>query len=509
MNKRERYSIHFINSAVFVCGAAVMVYEITGSRIVSPFIGTSTYVWTSLIGVILGALSLGYWLGGTFADKHPNVKILAGVIFAAGGAVSLTVLLKEIILAAIASTPLDLGLKAVLASLFLFAPASVLLGFVAPYAAKLRISSTDVSGRTVGRLYALSTVGSIIGTFLSGFLLIPFVGSTRTLYIIAASLFAVGISLAAFSMTRPRIAAVTLFVIAILSNEFTAFEMRRDRYFFDIDTQYSRVQIFETTEPRSGRPIRALVTDPYFIQSAVFLDSDELVFDYNKFYDIAELFKPSPRKTLMIGGAGYSYPRHYLERFPGSTIDVAEIDAEMTEIARQHFRLRDDPRMRIFHEDGRVFLNSAASDSYDVVLMDAFGSLFTVPYQLTTIEAVGQIQRVLTDDGVVIFNIGSALTGDAGRFLRAEVMTYRQVFANVYIFKVHPEFDDTRLQNFIIVASDREMRIGDESIEPDLAELLKRRVDGDIDTNDLKVLTDDLAPVEYYNSVAQTSIDRR
>lgn len=509
MDKRERYSAQLINAAVFGCGAAVMVYEITGSRIVSPFIGASTYVWTSLIGVILGALSLGYWLGGKFADKHPNVKILAGVIFAAGGAVSLTVLVKELILAAIAATPLGLGSKAVLASLFLFAPASVLLGFVAPYAAKLRISSTDVSGRTVGRLYALSTVGSIVGTFLSGFVLIPFVGSTRTLYLVAASLFILGLSLAAFSVTQPRIAAITLFVLAVLSNEFTAYEMRRDRYFFDIDTEYSRVQVFEATEPRSGRRIRALVTDPFFIQSAVFLDSDDVVFDYNKFYDLAEIFKPSPRRTLMIGGAGYSYPRHYLERFAGSTIDVAEIDPQMTEIARKHFRLHDDPRMRIFHEDGRVYLNSAATDSYDVVLMDAFGSLFTVPYQLTTMEAVREIKRVLKPDGVVIFNIGSALTGEAGRFLRAEMKTYAQLFGQVHIFKVHPELADDRLQNFIIVASDSEMRTDAGNSDEDIAKLLGRRVNHNPDAGGIDILTDDLAPVEYYNSAAQTSIDRR
>src|SRR5690606_25489409 len=145
-------------------------------------------------------------------------------------------------------------------------------------------------------------------------------------------LFITGILLGGFSATRPKIAAATLFVIAVLSNEFIAYEMRRDRYFFDIDTEYSRVQIFEATEPRTQRRIRALVTDPYFIQSAVFLDSDELVFDYNKFYDLAELFKPSPRRTLMIGGAGYSYPRHYLELFPDSTIYVAEIDPGMTDI---------------------------------------------------------------------------------------------------------------------------------------------------------------------------------
>ncbi len=162
---------------VFVCGALVMIYEIIGSRLISPYLGASTYVWTSLIGVILGALSLGYWLGGKFADKRPDIKALTSVIFLAGGLVSVTILLKDLILSFITQAPIGLELKSMFAALLLFAPASVLLGFVTPYAVKLKMSSLKDSGKTVGRLYALSTVGSILGTFLAGFFLIPFVGS--------------------------------------------------------------------------------------------------------------------------------------------------------------------------------------------------------------------------------------------------------------------------------------------------------------------------------------------
>ncbi len=452
MDTQRKSSVYVLNSAVFICGGLVMVYEITGSRIVSPFIGASTYVWTSLIGVILGALSFGYWIGGRMADKRPDVRVLAGAIFLAGGAVSLTILLKEVLLSAIGSASIGIGLKAVLASLFLFAPASVLLGFVTPYAAKLRISSLDVSGATVGRLYALSTIGSIVGTFAAGFILIPFVGSVRTLYMIAALLFAVSISLAAFSFTRSNIAILTLFVLAVSLSELSVYYLRQTAGLHDIDTEYSRVQVFQTTEPRSGRKIQALAIDPYFTQSAVFLDSDELVFDYNRYYDLAEHFKPGQRSSLMIGGAGYSYPKSYLEKYENSTIDVVEIDPKMTEIARKFFRMKDNARMRSIHEDGRVFLNSAPANTYDVVLMDAFGSLFTVPYQLTTVEAVREIDRVLKDDGVVIFNVGSALTGEGSRFFQAEFKTYQQIFPRVYVFKVHPELSDERLQNLMIVA---------------------------------------------------------
>ncbi len=177
-----------------------MIYEIIGSRILSPYIGTSTYTWTSLIGVILAALSFGYWLGGKWADKKPDIKILAAAIFIAGGLFAVTILLKDFILAIISQNSLPLELKSIIAALLLFAPASVFLGFVTPYAVKLKTKTLDETGQTVGRLYALSTIGSIVGTFSAGFFLIPFVGSTRTLYFIAGSLILLSVFIAPFAI---------------------------------------------------------------------------------------------------------------------------------------------------------------------------------------------------------------------------------------------------------------------------------------------------------------------
>ena len=134
---------YVLEVTVFVCGAVVMIYEIIGSRVVSPFIGTSIYVWTSLIGVILASLSLGYWLGGRIADKRPDIKVLALVIFIAGGAVALTILIKDVILAFVATAPAGLEIKSVLAALLLFAPGSVALGFVTPYAIRLKMHSVS------------------------------------------------------------------------------------------------------------------------------------------------------------------------------------------------------------------------------------------------------------------------------------------------------------------------------------------------------------------------------
>ena len=495
-----------LETTVFVCGALVMIYEIIGSRLLSPYIGASTYVWTSLIGVILGALSLGYWLGGKLADRKPDIKILAFVIFLAGGMVSATILLNDLILSLIAESSIRLEIKSLLGALLLFAPASVLLGFVTPYSVKLKMNSLDDSGKIVGRLYALSTVGSIFGTFLAGFFLIPFVGSQKTLYLIGATLIGLSILLVPFALTRTNL--MILFVFAVALNELKAYYLYKTNDLRDFDTEYSRVQVFQTIEPKTGRKIRALATDPYFIQSGVFLDSDDIVFDYAKFYHLLRHFKPDFKEVLMIGGAGYSFPKNYLTKYPEAKMDVVEIDPQMTEIAKSFFRLEENARLSVTHEDGRIFLNKTGAKKYDAILMDAFGSLFSVPFQLTTVEAVRQANRVLKDDGIIIFNLGAAIEGDGSRFLQAEFETYREVFPRVYLFKVNSDYTDKQLQNLIIVACKEKNSASLTSVDEEISLLLNHLYRKEFPIKE-RILTDDLAPVEYYNSFAQNSYRRK
>ena len=503
-----------LETTVFVCGALVMIYEIIGSRIVSPFIGTSTYVWTSLIGVILGALSLGYWIGGTMADKKPKASILASAIFTAGALVSLTILTRDPILALIAEAPIPLEVKSMLAAILLFAPASVALGFVIPYAVKLRTTSLADSGKTVGRLYALSTIGSIAGTFAAGFILIPFAGSIRTLYLIAALLFLIALLLAPFTASRANIGAMVLFGVAVAGSELADYAQFRLAALNDIDTEYNRIRIFETTDPENLRPLRVMMIDPYFVQSAIYLDGDDPALKYSRFYHLARHYNPDFASALMIGGAGYTFPREFLRTYPRASMDVVEIDPGMTRAARKFFGLVDDPRLRIYHQDGRMFINSGAAESYDVVFMDAFSSLFSVPYHLTTIEAVRQIHSILKSDGVVIFNLGSALTGDSGRFFQAEFATYRAVFPDVLVFQVNAKRAPEELQNLIIVARKTDSPAAAPA-DPQIAELLSHRADTAAlragapaafpaaEISNQAILTDDLAPVEYFNSLAQ------
>ena len=487
-----------LETVVFVSGAIVMIYEIIGSRILAPYIGTSTYVWTSLIGVILGSLSLGYWLGGKMADRRPSSKVLASVLFIASLLVTITLLLQEIFLFVLATFSMRLEFKAVIAALVLFAPASVLFGFVTPYAIRLKMESVENAGKTVGRLYALSTVGSILGTFVAGFVLLPFVGSVRTLYLIIAVLFALSVLLVPFKLNAKSVAVLLLFLLGIGANEFIRYSLLKYYSLRDFDTQYSRIRVWDSNNTPNRRPVRVLSTDPFSTQSSMYLDGDDMASRYLAYYHLLRHFKPDFQKTLNIGGAGYSFPKDYVKKYPGKEIDVVELDPQVTQIARDYFRLKEDENLRSFNEDGRTFLNQN-QEKYDAIVMDAFGSLFSVPFQLTTIEAVRKINSSLSDDGVVLVNLISAIEGDNSYFLQAEYKTYTEVFPNVALFRLAP--GGTGTQNLILVAS-KAPKMSFETQDAELAPLLKNRYTESIAMN-VPVLTDDLAPVEYYNSFAQ------
>ncbi|HRH41652.1 MAG TPA: fused MFS/spermidine synthase, partial [Pyrinomonadaceae bacterium] len=195
-----------------------------------------------------------------------------------------------------------------------------------------------------------------------------------------------------------------------------------------------------------------------------------------------------------------SFPKDYLRLYPDKKMDVVEIDPQMTEMARKYFKLQDHPNLQTFHEDGRVFLNQNTK-KYDVILVDAFTSVYSVPFQLTTIEAIRQMEKSLTDDGVVLVNLISAFEGEGAKFLQAEVRTYKEVFPNVYIFKPRIEKAENLAQNALLVAT-KSNKIGFDSNDEAMSVLLKNRYQKPLDLN-IAVLTDELAPVEYYNSLAQ------
>jgi len=488
--KLTKYNLEI---AIFACGAIVMIFELVGSRILGPYFGTSIFVWTSLIGIILGSLSLGYYLGGKLADKKPNINTLSIIILLAALFIGLTIFQKDILLIFLQNNIKDVKTSAVIASLILFLPPSLLLGIVSPYAAKLKLNNLNSSGVTIGNLYAISTAGSIFGTFFSGFYLIPHFGTNKLLMILSLSLIIISIILSSKNLIKTKLTIFIIIFLNLSTLSLTSNNNNQKRLFLDTDTSYNRVWI---SDNQAGNKRTLSINNEH--SSAMFLNSEELVYEYTKYYHLARHFKPDFKETLMLGGAGYSYPKDFLSKYPEAKIDVVEIDPQVTELAKQYFNLKENPNLKIYHEDGRVYLNKT-NKKYDVIFGDAFSSHFSIPYQLTTKEAVQKKYNILNDEGIVILNIISSINGEQGKFLRAEYATYQNVFPQVYLFPVRNSHNDKEVQNIILVALKSDKKIKLESTDEEIQKYLTHLWIGKIEES-MPVLTDDFAPVDYYIS---------
>ena len=486
--KIRSWSLEFI---VFVCGAVVMVLELVGTRILSPYLGTSIFVWTSLIGIILGSLSLGYWWGGRIADKWPDYKTFARIILLSALACGLIIVIKGPILS-IVSKINEIRIGSVISATILFAPASILLGMISPYAVKLKMHNLGTSGSTVGQLYAISTVGSIFGTFLAGFFLLSTMGSTNLLLAMALTL-AVVAFVADHQHKKTNLLVLGLLILQIFSIQAENKAMLAKGY-IDLDTDYTRVMVQRAEY--NGRAATFLVTNPSEIQSGSYNDNpSELMFGYSRYYALDKFLFPGFKSALLIGGGAYSYPKYFQANYPDKTLDVVEIDPIFTKLAKQYFGFIESKNVGIYHEDGRTFLNRNKKQ-YDIVYVDAFHSSYSIPFHLTTREAVSSIYRSLGANGVAIINTISAFEDEKGKFFRAEYNTYRSVFPYVYALPVTSNKKGEIVQNIVIVAMKRmipDYSNADRDTKFMLSNMWHKTIQ-----NDVPLLTDEFAPVDQY-----------
>ena len=478
----------------FIAGGVVMILEIIGSRILAPFLGTSIYVWSSLIGIILASLSLGYWWGGKLADKDPQYKTLSKLIFASAFFVGLTIVLKTPILLLSSIYITDVRIGSLIAVFLLFAPATAALGAITPYIIKLKVKELTTTGATTGNIFAISTIGSIAGTLATGFILISLLGSTKILLSLLFVLLATSFLVYPKKPWRNRVFFLILAVL--LSSSYLIIPSDITDIIIEKDTRYSHVVIFDNIDEKTGRPTRNLVTDAGGIQSKIFLDNEyEIPTTYINYFRLVKHFNPSLKRVLMLGGGAYSFANTFLYENPDATLDVVEIDGELTNLAREHFGLKDSPRLTIYHDEARRFIN-ATENKYDAVVVDVFFSL-AIPHQLTTVEAIGELDKLLTKDGVVILNLISSVNDDGGKFLRAEYHTYKEIFPQVYLLATKDPNDGEKFQNFIMVALKNNEEPKFKSINQDFNNYLANLWQRDIQ-NDMPILTDDFAPVEQY-----------
>jgi len=490
---RFRYTLEFI---AFMAGALVMIFEIVGSRIIAPYLGTSTYVWTSIIGVILASLSIGYWLGGRIADKKPSVSTLARILLLAGFGVAYALIIKDTVLPFLQAGISHLAFASLVASVILFTPGSILLGMVTPVAVRLKMNDVAHSGRTVGNLYAISTLGSIVGTFGAGFYLIPALGSELIILILACMLWILTF------VVEPRIlksfASFVFFGGAILLTlNQGATTLAAEDGVFETDTPYSYVKIYDTDHPQNGLPLTVLQLNTEMHSGRYANGDPSLAFDYTRYYHLARHFQPDISRALMLGGGAMSYPRDFVSTYPDATIDVVEIDPELPDLARLYFGYTDPERINIHITDGRVYANQT-SEQYDVILGDAFTSYYSVPYHLSTIEATKTLAQRLTDDGVMLTNIIGTLEGPSSSFLKAEYATYEAVFPYVYLVPVSSP-SRAQLQNIMLIGSKKPMPPVNDATDAEIREMLSHTL-ATYSADGLPILTDDHAPVDYYMS---------
>lgn len=505
----RRHTIGLLLS-VTLSGMAVLIIEIAATRMLAPYFGSSIFTISSVLGVVLAALSLGYYLGGRLADRRPSAVWFCGLIVVAGFSVLLLQLLNAGVLPRIAYR-LSLIDGPLLVSLLMFFLPALFLAMLAPFAIALLHAREPARGvgRASGLVFFWSTLGSIAGALGAGFLLIPHWG-------IGAIVVAVGVGLvllggAGLALTRKASAALPLsLVLAALAGGLAlrdVAETRAQGVVFAVDGRYERIVVRELA--LRGRPARVLLQDRN-VSGGLYLDDGSMAFDYTKYFDLYRLFVPELRAALAIGGGAYNVPRAILRDAPRATVDVAEIDPTLHALARRYFDLPEDARLRNHVIDGRRFLHDTA-ERYDLIFSDAYGSFVSAPPQFATREFFDLARARLRGDGVLIANFYGSLAPDTRPMIYALLKTMRAAFPQVYaVAIVGPESD--ALQNFILIghnAREPEKRIDlRRAAAMDFAypllsgvAALEMRVT-DALLAPYPVLTDDFAPVEYYAAAA-------
>ena len=463
----KKYRIEII---LFVVEAICMILELVASRVLAPYFGSSNLVWTSVIGIILASGSIGNYLGGIVADKPEVNKKFKLILVISSILIFIIPFIQTPIIEAIDTLINDIKIGAIFSTIFLFFLPSVFLGFLVPMVQKLKITNLETSGEVSGKVYALATLGGIFGTFIGGFYFVPNFGSIQILFFLAILLLVL-VPLVDFKLNIKETIFILVSII-ILAGAMYIYTNKNDELgekvlageigeYVSYDTEYSRILVFNRYY--NNELVRSFTMDSGH-ESACYVDENrrnELVFEYTKMYDLMFNSSKEIKDTLLIGGAGYSYPKHYISKFSDKTMDVVEIDPMVTDIAKKYFYLdklieeyntEESGRLKLITEDGRTYLNDNTK-KYDAILNDAFSD--TTPAEtLTTLEAVKNIKKSLNENGLYLTNIISSLEGENSKFMKAEVKTLKEVFLNVYVIPcVSKDILDVP-QNNMVIATD-------------------------------------------------------
>ena len=535
-----------LNVIVFACGAALMALEIVAARVLAPALGNSIFVWGSVISIVMIALSLGYWLGGQLADKRHASRALAPLIAGAG---VLTVIVP-VIASAVLPMAADMGprIGSLVASALIFFLPALLIATVSPLGVRLAASRglTHI-GRSAGGLYAISTGGSIVGTLATSFWLIPLLSLEPLIVGIGFTLFASALMALALPRLYPEEPnktestaettgaptdpaqpasppqpsrrartvrgaaplAVALVVLggvlggAVLADVASApaSDVAGERILHREDSQYHRIAVTQADN------VRHLRFDASNQTALDMVDGYRSVIRYPNYADLALAVNPEAKRVLILGLGGGALPKRWWRDYPDMQIDTVEIDPAVVRISKEYFDLPDDPRLRVFTQDARRYVQTS-TDTYDVIFVDAYYA-DSLPFHLTTNEFFVEVKQRLAPGGVVAYNLIGSVTGRRSELFRGMHKTVSANWKNVWVFPIGMGSSGlTELgRNIIVLASDA--KVGDD----ELVRRIQSNVDGrvklaeypsfaeDLYTNtivadDVPLLTDTYAPVD-------------
>jgi spermidine synthase len=504
-----------LKSLVFISGAVLMGLEMAGSRVLAIHFGSSIYVWGSIIGIFLAALAAGYYAGGLAADRKPSFMLLNLIALIAGCWLVLLPFYDNFIARGIRSTNLGARIEPLLATVVLFGGPSILMGMVSPFSVRLSAFAVERIGNVAGRLYALSTLGSIAGTLVTAFWLVPMIGVNTILKALGLAL--IVISLVGMPRSRASlkiVAPLLMVVLAGLLIKAPAFiPLRLDQHLlYDGDSPYHHIMVIDDDHTNN----RMLMFDNYS-QSIVSRTPPYESNSYTNSFQVARIFKPNPKRVLFIGGGGAVGPRKFLSEDPDVRVDLVEIDPMVVQLSYDYFHLTNNDRLHVYIEDGRRFVRRAA-ERYDLVVLDAFTVRAHMPFHLATREFMQEIKERLAPGGVFLVNVVSAIDGSRSRILRSEYKTAASVFDSLYVFPrpFDPErgqaepLSVTRPRNVMLIALNGSEQWSAESIAKSARSLQEAGLVhtptflddalnfyvGRVRTDDVPLLTDNYAPID-------------
>ncbi len=459
-------TLSWILCAAFISGAAVMLVEVVGTRVLTPFFGVGLYVWSALLVVTLGSLAVGYYLGGWVADRRSSAALPLELIVAGVG-VAMAPALRVPLLRALDGWDLRAG--TLVAALILFAPALCAMGMVSTTAVKLAILGSQGTGRPAGLVYAVSTLGSLLGTLLAGFWLVPSFSVSLILWATAGLLIVMGLS---GLRRRARIKAAPLLLVPFVLLRLTDIEHGNGpwRVIERRSSLYGNLSVIEDSS--RDVPLKLLRADHSIIGAQ--WENGEPAFSFVHQLEAAVLARSDAEESLLIGlGIGSAVP-FLIEQ--GIQVDVVELDPSVVKLSREHFGFETNGK--VFIRDARTFLRRRDAQ-YDIIIHDTFTG-GTTPEHLLSLEVMRDLRIRLRPGGVLVLNLVGTTEGPASGAARAVERTLREAFHHVRLFRDGPapttrSSEGERLSNLVFFASDRPITF-DQKVLDTLKPSPRRRV---------------------------------